>query len=187
MVLHNNKWDKKATRAYNRKHNIQAPKEDRPVAPKDSWKRESADDSEGDNASARASPVESEPEEEQIPAEQPLYPDLEEQSQEEQDLIRKHVASVAAQGPQRTYRSHVTVSKDSNEFDSICSDIEYSRMTRDLKRRFGNSKPLELEEIDDFDEFMDNPWTETQEPEPVPVATVEVDPKKQAFVDKLLR
>lgn len=199
MVLHDNKWDKKAKQAYNRKHGIVTPKPVKKTLPKDHWKYESDEpenpipqssaDSSEENDGAQAPVVEpSAPESRPMmqAMELPSLPDMAEQSAEEKALIAQRIAKLAGT-QQKQYRPHVSVVKDAAEFDQISSNVEHTRLTRDMRRRFGKAKPGELEEDEDFEAFMENPVVSKSSRSLNTAGKVVVDEDKQRFIDSLLR
>lgn len=188
MVLHDNKWDRKAKQAYNRKHGIETPKPAKEILPKNHWKTDGEDLN--NDVSVPEPTVES-----TTPSaftdhlqaiELPSLPDMPEQSEEEKALIAQRIAELKAT-EQKQYRSHVTVVDNMAEFERINSNVEHSRMTRDMRRRFGKPKHGELEEDDDFESFMENPAPIQKQTAPKTVGKFEIDPEKQSFIDGLLR
>lgn len=188
MVLHDNKWDRKAKQAYNRKHGIETPKPVKQIVPKNHWKSE-----DGESSDSVPEPVPA-PESSESSAftdhmqaiELPSLPDMPEQSEEEKALIAQRIASLK-ETEKKSYRSHVTVVDDLAGFERINSNVEHSRMTRDIRRRFGKAKLAELEDDDDFESFMDNPVPVSEKQESKAVGKFEIDPEKQSFIDGLLR
>lgn len=194
MVLHNNKWDRKAKRAHLRKLNIEAPVEE---AQRQKWsaKHAESDSSPGssdaeDVETGDASPQKaSEPEENAQGTQWAVHEELPslENNAEEDELIAQHIAKIK-QEPKFS-KPNIQYSSDQAEFDRINEAIEQGKLSQDIRRRFGGSTAKKLDLEEDDDEF----WEHTKLSGPSQQwrsgdAKVEtqVGSEKEAWLDEIL-